>query len=96
LIVKGVNLVNVQRQLGHSSISVTVDTYTHWIESMTRGRVLDVDRLVEVGRPARGTEADRAANSLNSQEGNGVSDGFRISSDPQARQQDQPLDDAEE
>jgi integrase len=45
-------LVYVQRQLGHSSITITVDTYTHWIEAAERGDVLEVDRLSRV--PAGG------------------------------------------
>ena len=40
------NLVYVQRQLGHSSIKMTGDLYTHWIEEVDRGqRVREVDRL---------------------------------------------------
>jgi len=41
----GVNVVYVQKQLGHSTIQLTVDTYTHWIEEIERGRTLEVDRL---------------------------------------------------
>ena len=63
LIVKGANLVNVQRQFGHSSISVTVDTYTHWNESVTRGRVLDVDRLAEDEATDAGTFAGTSGGS---------------------------------
>jgi site-specific recombinase XerD len=29
MILDGASLVYVQRQLGHSSITITVDTYTH-------------------------------------------------------------------
>jgi integrase len=42
------NLVYVQHQLGHSSIKITVDLYTHWIEAAERGDVLEVDRLSRV------------------------------------------------
>lgn len=42
------SLVYVQRQLGHFSITITVDTYTHWIEKAERGDVLEVDRLSRV------------------------------------------------
>jgi len=42
----GANLVYVQKQLGHSTIQLTVDTYTHWIEEVERGSQLEVDRLL--------------------------------------------------
>ncbi|WP_447969375.1 tyrosine-type recombinase/integrase [Nitrospira sp. M1] len=46
MIMAGANLVYVQRQLGHSSIKITVDLYTHWIEEIDRGqRAREVDRL---------------------------------------------------
>jgi len=45
MIIGGANLVYVSRQLGHSSIQITVDLYTHWIERSERGHTLDVDRL---------------------------------------------------
>ena len=48
MILDGASLVYVQRQLGHSSITITVDTYTHWIEAAGRGNVLEVDRLSRV------------------------------------------------
>jgi integrase len=48
MIMNRASLVYVQRQLGHSSISITVDTYTHWIEKAERGDVLEVDRLSRV------------------------------------------------
>ena len=63
MIMSGANIVYVQKQLGHSSIQLTVDTYTHWIEEAERGRTLEVDRLVnapslnEVGTLA-GTPAE--------------------------------------
>jgi integrase len=49
MIMGGANLVYVQKQLGHSSIQITVDLYTHWIERSERKTVLEVDRLV--GQP---------------------------------------------
>jgi integrase len=52
MIMNRAGLVYVQRQLGHSSITITVDTYTHWIEAAERGDVLEVDRLSRV--PAGG------------------------------------------
>jgi len=45
----GAELVYVQKQLGHSSIQLTVDTYTHWIRQSERNSVLEVDRLM--GQP---------------------------------------------
>jgi hypothetical protein len=39
----------MQKQLGHSSIQLTVDTYTHWIQQSERDLVLEVDRLM--GQP---------------------------------------------
>jgi integrase len=46
LIMHGANLVYVQKQLGHSSIKITVDLYTHWIEAAERGHTREVDRLM--------------------------------------------------
>ena len=46
MIMAGANLVYVQKQLGHSTIQLTVDTYTHWIEEVERGSILEVDRLL--------------------------------------------------
>jgi integrase len=45
MIMEGVNPVYVQRQLGHSTIKITVDLYCHWLEDVTRRAVLEVDRL---------------------------------------------------
>jgi integrase len=46
-IMAGVNVVYVSKQLGHSSITLTVDTYTHWIDAAERQEhdSLGVDRL---------------------------------------------------
>ena len=48
MIMDRASLVSVQRQLGHSSITITVDTYTHGIEKAERGDVLEVDRLSRI------------------------------------------------
>jgi integrase len=48
LIMAGAPLVYVQKQLGHSSIQITVDTYCHWIRLTERNAVLEVDRLMGV------------------------------------------------
>ncbi len=45
MILSGANVVYVQKQLGHSSIQLTVDTYTHWLKESERGQTLEVDRL---------------------------------------------------
>jgi len=61
LIVEGVNLVYVQKQMGHSSIQLTVDTYTHWIHLAEQNVVLEVDRLI--GQPEGiGCTPDRGNN----------------------------------
>lgn len=46
LIENGANIVYVQKQLGHSSIQLTVDTYCHWIKESERNAGLEVDRLI--------------------------------------------------
>ncbi len=45
MIMSGANVVYVQKQLGHSSIQITVDLYTHWLQRAERKTVLEVDRL---------------------------------------------------
>jgi len=42
LIQQGESLAYVRDQLGHSSIQITVDTYSHWIPTSNRSAV---DRL---------------------------------------------------
>ena len=37
------------RQLGHSSIQITVDVYHHAIEEAERTQTLEVDRMDETG-----------------------------------------------
>lgn len=63
LILDGANLVNVQKQLGHSSIKITVDLYTHWIKEAERGHTREVDRLTvrPDGGTCRGTRATALA-----------------------------------
>ncbi len=46
LIENGANIVYVQKQLGHSSIQLTVDTYCHWIRESERNAAREVDRLI--------------------------------------------------
>lgn len=45
LIMAGANLVYVRKQLGHSSIQITVDLYTLWIRRAEREEILQVDLL---------------------------------------------------
>lgn len=47
LIMADANIVYVQHQLGHSTIKLTVDTYTHWLELAKRQHTLQVDRLMD-------------------------------------------------
>jgi hypothetical protein len=55
MILSGANIVYVQKQLGHSSIQLTVDTYTHWLKESERGQALEVDRLSLPFKEAVGT-----------------------------------------
>lgn len=57
MILDRASLVYVQKQLGHSSIKITVDLYTHWIEAAERGDVLEVDRLSRVSSGEAVTQA---------------------------------------
>ena len=63
MIMNGANIVYVQKQLGHCSIQLTVDTYTHWMEEADRARTLEVDRLAE--KPP-GSEFDTQCGTLTS------------------------------
>ena len=49
--------VSMKSGEGHSSITITVDTYTHWIEKAERGDVLEVDRLSRVSSGEAVTQA---------------------------------------
>jgi len=63
------NLVYVQKQLGHSSIQLTVDTYTHWIQQSERSDSLEVDRLVlPPGKEDGGTMMEGKTESLKRKE----------------------------
>ena len=42
---EGHNIADVSRQLGHSSIKITVDTYYHWMPSQKREEVHELDNL---------------------------------------------------
>jgi len=46
---KGDNIVDVSKQLGHSSVKITLDTYTHW---MPGGKKSEVDELDSTGPPS--------------------------------------------
>jgi integrase len=45
LIMQGESLAYVKDQLGHSSINLTVDTYTHWIPGSNRDAVNKLPRI---------------------------------------------------
>ena len=49
LLQQGESPVYVKEQMGHSSITVTVDTYKHWIASANRDAV---NRLPSFGSPS--------------------------------------------
>ena len=42
---RGHNIADVSRQLGHSSIKITVDTYYHWMPSQNIGEVAELDEV---------------------------------------------------
>ncbi|MBW2061361.1 MAG: tyrosine-type recombinase/integrase [Deltaproteobacteria bacterium] len=44
-ITAGHNIADISRQLGYSSIKITVDTYYHWLPNQTRNEVAELDRL---------------------------------------------------
>lgn len=47
LLYRGINLKEVSKRLGHASINITADIYTHWLEEMDKGaaEVLGKDLL---------------------------------------------------
>lgn len=69
MLVSGANIVYLQKQLGHFSFQLTVDTYGHWIRQSERNALLKVDGLVEKpvvdqeqvvsqGSPSEGAKAE--------------------------------------
>jgi integrase len=64
LIMAGANIVYVQRQLGHSTIQMTVDLYTHWIDRVDRRETLEVDRLLSPSRTDPALLSDTGAAAL--------------------------------
>ena len=42
LLMAGVNVIYVSKQLGHSRVSMTLDIYAHWIPEDAGGRGVDV------------------------------------------------------
>ena len=54
-IMKGDNIKDVSEQLGHSSIKITLDTYTHWIPGTKKS---EVDELDSKTAPARGARRE--------------------------------------
>ena len=57
LIMQGESLAYVKEQLGHSTITMTVDTYSHWIPGSNRQAV---NRLPSLHNPASPEETERA------------------------------------
>ena len=41
----GHNIADVSKQMGHSSIKITIDTYYHWLPSQALGEVEQLDEL---------------------------------------------------
>lgn len=50
-IAQGHNIADVSRQLGHSSIKITVDIYYHWIPSEQKNEVDELDHLSKEAQP---------------------------------------------
>jgi integrase len=48
---RGHNIADVQKQLGHASIKITVDTYFHWLPSDQKNEVDDLDNLTGETQP---------------------------------------------
>jgi len=49
-IMKGDNIVDVSKQLGHHSVKLTLDTYTHWNPGSKKA---EIDELDDIGNPIR-------------------------------------------
>jgi integrase len=41
----GHNIVDVSNQMGHHSVKITLDTYTHWMPGVNNHEVDDLDNL---------------------------------------------------
>jgi hypothetical protein len=54
LLQQGESPVYVKEQMGHSSITVTVDTYKHWIPSANRDAVNRLPSLINLSQNLRG------------------------------------------
>ncbi len=59
-IAKGDNIVDVSKQLGHSSVKITLDIYCHWIPG---GKKSEVDELDGKAAPKSGKSTRRAKKS---------------------------------
>jgi len=57
---KGDDIVDVSKQLGHSSIKLTLDTYTHWIPGKKKDEVDALDDLFPGVPSAPHTHPDAA------------------------------------
>ena len=56
-IAKGDNILDVSKQLGHHSIKITIDTYSHWIPG---GQKSQVDELDNQQAPGVNDEPEKA------------------------------------
>lgn len=81
LLQQGESPVYVQRQLGHASIKLTVDTYGKWLPM---GNKAAVDRLDEAEGPARGSRMVAAAHAVGRARPE-VADSLRVSLAPSAQ-----------
>lgn len=53
----GHNIADVSKQLGHSSIKITIDIYYHWVPNESRGEVAELDVLGEKYATIRNPDA---------------------------------------
>ncbi len=51
---KGNNIADVSKQLGHSSMKITLDTYYHWIPGGKKDEVDELDRKAAPGMVGHG------------------------------------------
>jgi integrase len=49
---KGDNILDVSKQLGHSSVKITLDTYCHWVPGGKKSEVDELDSSRAPGAPA--------------------------------------------
>lgn len=59
---KGDNIKDVSKQLGHHSITITLDTYTHWMPGSKKSEVDELDFDVEPNRNSINEKDDKEIN----------------------------------